>query len=185
MKKGIIVCLILVLIVFAGAPYAFFLSVHAAADHPFARADVFSDFTIASRTNIRLGNPEVLYNLDTHGGFHGDGDWLAVLQYGDDSLLRAIENSNEWKPLPLPAALKEVSGLLPSVSDEAKQDVPPEETMLSAEHGYYFFLNRRRGKENKNPKDESILLLHQYSYNFTLAVYDADSAALWIMEIDT
>lgn len=185
MKKAVKIILILALIGIACFPYVFILGIYAAADHPFARADVFSDFTIASRTNIRLGSPEILYNLDTHGGFHGDGDWLAVLRYQDDSLLRTIEGSKEWKPLPLPIALEGISGLLPSVSGEAENDSISKEALLSAEHGYYFFLDRWRGKENVNPKDENNMLLHRFSYNFTLAVYDEDSATLWIMETDT
>lgn len=184
MRKAIKIILILVLIGFACFPYVIVFGI-SAANHPFARADVFSDFIIESRTNIRLGSPETLYNLDTHGGFHGDGDWLAVLRYQDDSLLRAIEESNEWMPLPLPKALNGLSGLLPSVSGYAENDGISKKAMLSAEHGYYFFLDRSRGKENVNPKNESKMLLPQYSYNFTLAVYDADSAILWIMETDT
>lgn len=187
MKKELSKVLIGLLIglLLMGAILPFGLFIYAAAnDHPFARSDVFSDFSIQSRTNIRTGNPEVLYNLDTHGGFHGDGEWLAVLRYQDDSLLQEIEGNPEWNPLPLSDSLKDAEGYFPSLSDREKSGIPDIRSTLQAKRGAYFFLDRHRGSDNTNPKDEN-RWRNRYSVNFTLAVYDADKKVLVIMETDT
>ncbi len=184
MKKGEVIFIIVALVVIGSLPYLFFLYAFTETSKPFARTDVFSDFTILSRTDIRQGSPEVLYNWDTHGGFHGDGDWLAILRYQNDSLLRAMEESSEWKPLPLPKTLRNAPGCLPMFPDDAELDAADKQTLLSAEHGYWFFLDRHRSKDNTTPHDPS-KFRDRYSENFTLAVYDADSRLLYIMEMDT
>ena len=50
------------------------------------------------------------------------------------------------------------------------------------ENGYYNFYDR--ASKNKNNNDDS-KLFDRYSFNFSLAIYDADTDRLYYFEFDT
>ena len=183
MNKPVKAVLISLAVFIALFPYIFAFSLIAMSAGTNCRAEayVYSPFTVLSRTDIRRGEPEILCNLDTHGGFHGDGDWSAVLRYGSNDLLSALSGHPEWRPLPLSETL---SDALEIYASDMVEGIAFQGPMLSAKHGYYFFLDRQTAADNTAPKDES-KLLSRYSVNFTLAVYDADTSFLYILEADT
>jgi hypothetical protein len=59
---------------------------------------------------------------------------------------------------------------------ENNQDIP------EITNGYYYFYDRF--EDSSDPLNDSELL-ERSSYNFTLAIYDADSQILYYCEVDT
>ena len=107
------------------------------------------------------------YYENTHGGFHGDGETFVRIDLKDV----VFELSDEWKPLPLTEDLQKAVGRTGS-------DWFP----TSIRNGFYYFCDRH--SECTDPTDDSGLL-GRYSFNYTLAVYDADSGMLYYYECDT
>jgi len=109
---------------------------------------------------------------DSHGGFHGDGETLAVIA---TELTRP--QGQYWHSLPLTDNLKTLlsrSGL--EGMDVMAQTVP------GIEHGFYYF--RDRHSESQDPASDDGIL-DRYSYNLTLAVYDSGTGTLYVWLLDT
>lgn len=109
---------------------------------------------------------------DSHGGFHGDGETLAVIV---TELTRP--QGPYWHPLPLTDNLKTLlsrSGL--EGMDVMAQTVP------GIEQGFYYF--RDRHSESQDPASDDGIL-DRYSYNLTLAVYDSGTGTLYVWLLDT
>lgn len=112
-------------------------------------------------------------NIDTHGGFLGDGDAFVKVEYDAEAgreIQKKLSNDEDWGSLPLTDDLKRVAGC-------CRYEFP-----RSRENGYYYFYDRSR--ESENPKDASPVM-HRYSYNFTLGIYDSEENALYWFEFDT
>ncbi len=122
--------------------------------------------------NVIWGDP--LDAMDTHGGIHGDGSSLHVYHYTDSSMQPEMEESELWKPLPLPEG---ISNLLTNSSGDKCAEAIPEVT-----HGYYFFYDRH--SETLDPYDVSELWKRS-SINCTIAIYDADRDVMYIYDTDT
>lgn len=124
---------------------------------------------------------DVVEELDTHGGFHGDGSYYLILDCSENKK-EALELIKYWKKLPLSENLElimfggEREGITYgyNLSEEAK--------MPKVENGYYFFQDR--SSESTNSEDDSELL-NRYSFNFSIAVYDSDTDILYYFEFDT
>lgn len=109
---------------------------------------------------------------DSHGGFHGDGETLAVI-----ATELAQPQGPYWHPLPLTDNLKTLlsrSGL--EGMDVMAQTVP------EIEQGFYYFRDRHSQSQDTA---SDIGLLGRYSYNFTLAVYDSEAGILSLYLLDT
>ena len=119
----------------------------------------------------------VVEENDTHGGFHGDGTYLLVLDCSENKE-RALELVKEWKAFPLSENLKTVLyGNDTYISLLAEETKIPEIT-----NGYYYFYDRH--SESTDASDDTNLL-SRASYNFTLAIYDSDTDRLYYVEFDT
>ena len=118
----------------------------------------------------------VIHEEDSHGGFHGDGLYFAVLDCSEkiEDVQKLIA---DWREVPLPEDLHRVlygryiyefdpvgSGQFPVV-----------------ENGCYYFNNRH--SEAENSQDEKIFRLS--SCNFSLAVFNRDNNTLCLMCFDT
>lgn len=116
---------------------------------------------------------------DSHGGFHGDGDTFVVFQ------APGFQPGEDWQEFPLPENLSIAlwGGMVGDtqwgslLTDENGEPLMPE-----IDGGYYYF--RDRHSKSTNPEDPSELL-SRGSFNFTLAVYDADSETVYYFEKDT
>lgn len=109
---------------------------------------------------------------DSHGGFHGDGETLAVIA---TELTRP--QGQYWHSLPLTDNLKNLlsrSGL--EGMDVMAQTVP------GIEQGFYYF--RDRHSKSRDPASDDGIL-GRYSYNLTLAVYDSRTGTLYVWLLDT
>ena len=122
----------------------------------------------------------VVTESDSHGGFLGDGLYALVLDCGQNRD-RALETVEDWRSLPLSEPLRlmmyggEKNGVVYGYLGE-------ENLLPEIENGWYFFEDRH--SESTDPADDAPLL-DRYSFNFSLAVYDADTDILYYFELDT
>jgi len=127
----------------------------------------------------------VIYELDSHGGFHGDGTTIVEIQFADASFSEQIKDNEEWNALPLTENLTalvygiqtEELSVGPMIHREDNIPAVPE-----IENGYYYF--RDRHYESTDPKDDSGVL-GRGSYNFTIAILDTIMQRLYYLEFDT
>ena len=123
----------------------------------------------------------VVEELDTHGGFHGDGSYYLILDCSDNKE-KALELVKEWKELPLSENLElimyggERNGVTYSYELAKFAHIP------KIENGYYIFKDRT--SESKDSADDSELF-DRHSLNFSLAIYDCDTNKMYYIEFDT
>ncbi len=128
---------------------------------------------------------EVISESDSHGGFHGDGDTIVVIQFADTSFSTKVEENEEWNAMPL---TENLTALVYGVQTEGSSVGPMIHSgdgtpaIPEVENGYYYF--RDRHSQSTDPTDDSGVL-GRASYNFTMAIYDTDSKILYYMELDT
>jgi len=129
---------------------------------------------------------------DNHGGFHGDGELLYTAYYNagpaaelEEKLeVLAGKETSGWKKLPMTEVLQtaaygikeETRRVGPYVTLDGQQALP------EVKEGYYYFRDRHSQAEDE--RDDS-QLLQRHSFNFTLAVYDAENNVLYYYEGDT
>ncbi len=122
--------------------------------------------------NIEIDAKSVVSDDDTHGGFHGDGSRLIVVQYDDDTMEETISEADNWKKLPC--------------SDNLNTFIyQPYDSNLhipEISNGYYFFYDRHSDAQNHYSDED---LLNRASFNFTFALYDSDTKKLYICSYDT
>ena len=135
------------------------------------RPDGYWQRAISKGIGLDVRDSAVLYEMDTHGGFLGDGDTTIVLRM-NDSMTDVIADDSLWHELPLPKELK-----LGVFCDEEGNRLIGE-----IENGYYFFVDRHSEAEDIfDPSD----LNKRASWNYSFAVYDADESILYVYELDT
>lgn len=140
---------------------------------------------ISNVIGIDMSDGEIISESDSHGGFHGDGSTVIEIQLKDTSFSDQIKDNGDWNALPLTENLTalvygiqtEGSSVGPMIHSGDGAPVIPE-----VENGYYYFLDRH--SQSTDPKDDSGVL-GRASYNFTIAIYDADHQILYYMELDT
>ena len=123
----------------------------------------------------------VVDELDTHGGFLGDGSYYLILDCSQNRE-KALEKVAGWKKLPLSENLdlimyggnRDGVGYSYNLAEEA--GIP------KIENGYYFFEDRH--SESNNSEDDSELF-DRYSFNFSIAIYDSDTDKLYYFDFDT
>lgn len=146
-------------------------------------SNVLSEISKTTGVDVSVG--EVLSESDSHGGFHGDGDRVIEIQFTDNSFSDQIKDNEEWNAMPLTENLTalvyglhtETSTIGPMMHKGDNVPVVPE-----IEKGYYYF--RDRHVQSTNPKDDTNVL-SRASYNFTIAIFDADTNMLYYLEKDT
>lgn len=140
---------------------------------------------ISKAIGVDVSDGEVIRESDSHGGFHGDGSTVIEIQLTDTSISDKIKDNEDWNALPLTENLTalvygvqtEGSSVGPMIHSGDGAPVIPE-----VENGYYYFIDRH--SQSTDPKDDSGVL-GRGSYNFTIAIYDADCQTLYYMELDT
>ncbi len=135
---------------------------------------------IANELGIDVSSGSEASNLDSHGGFHGDGTTYIVLNFPDNKILEQIKESTQWKSFPLDETARalvygisdEESSVGPFLSDESGNPLVPE-----IQNGYYLLIDRHSDKETD--------ILKRASFNFTLGLYDTDTDTLYYCKLDT
>ena len=132
---------------------------------------------ISDSIGINVTNAAVLTAGESHGGFHGDGETMAKLILSEAAAANIEMNAASqpgWHDLPMPEELQQACALF---TDENGSAFVPD---ISG--GMYYFFDRH--SRSMDPYDPASL--HgRASYNFTLAVYDAEANMLYFMELDT
>ena len=140
---------------------------------------------ISESTEIPIPDSIRIDYEDTHGGFHGDGDTLAIVKFDGDTAsgVRAeISKQPHWKRLPLSESLEVMmyGGVINGIT--YTHEYAELLKMPRVDNGYWFFEDRQlESGLSKEGQD----LFPRASYNFTLAVYDADTDILYYLEVDT
>lgn len=141
---------------------------------------------ISKALSIDVTDGTVLYSEDSHGGFHGDGMSFTKIQFKSRVCLEEIENSADWSRLPLPEEMSVLlyGGKIAGLSYEPLRFGSTTAPCMSkaVENGYYYFSDRLA---RDNPKSEKENFLERGSYNFDLAIYDADTDIMYYIVFDT
>lgn len=140
---------------------------------------------LSKETNLDITRGDVISEADSHGGFHGDGTKIMVLQFMEPLPEEEMVENEKWYELPLPSELESVvygktegnhtSG--PYIGYQSVGIKIPEIT-----NGYYYFKDRY--PEAIDPYDYSEVL-GRGAFNFTILIYDRDTDLLYICEEDT
>ena len=141
---------------------------------------------ITNTVGIELTNAEYATRIDTHDGFHGDGNTIVTIPVPSESVLAQIQSNPAWHSLPLSENLTALvygikddnASVGPYITvDDSQTPAVPEIT-----NGYYFFLDRH--SQSTDPHDDTNVL-SRASFNLTIAIYDCDTEILYYLEFDT
>lgn len=119
-----------------------------------------------------LPTPRSGLYMNSHGGFHGDGDTFAELYFAPEdgkAVERLLEDSG-WLPLPATGLATSYIGDSPPCEICSMDGVGP--VLPDAKSGWWRFADTTPGDND-----------HIYNYVFWL--YDADAAALYYHEFDS
>lgn len=121
----------------------------------------------------------VVEELDTHGGFQGEGSHYLILDCSDNKET-ALEIVRNWKKLPLSKNLNHIMYGEEDINFEI--NLAEEAHIPKIENGYYIFKdNQLKGTDISNDS----ALLNRSSFNFEIAVYDCDTDKIYYFKIDT
>lgn len=116
-------------------------------------------------------------DIDTHGGFLGDGEYFAKIICPN---LKVSELSNNWKSLPIKSEINEIMNL--KMCDDKKCANPLERYEIpDIEEGYYYFIDRHSDAIDRY---DSFDLNNRSSYNFSLAIWD-NNKTIYYYKLDT
>ena len=124
----------------------------------------------------------VVEELDTHGGFQGEGSYYLALDCSENKE-KSHKIIKDWNKLPLSKNLNYImygevrDGLTYGYELAKKEAHIPE-----IKNGYYMFEDRH--PESKDSRDDTDLL-DRHSYNFSIAIYDCDTDIMYYFEYDT
>ncbi len=140
---------------------------------------------ISRALQVDVTRGTVISESDDHGGFHGDGQAFMKIQFSDSKCIDEIKKSPVWKTLPMTDTVSvlvyglesEDIRMEPMVKDQTGKPLLP-----NVKNGYYCFMDRFSQGEGKYDDTE---VMSRAAFNFTLAVYDADTSILYYVELDT
>ena len=135
---------------------------------------------IHEQTGLTLPQGELLESIEPHSGFHGDGEYFAAYRVADDAFTETLLQASGWQSLPLPQDLE----ILVYGSCESNSAIAPHLKTASIPkitEGYWYFSDRydQRSSEKSRP------ILTRSSYNFSIAIYDMETAILYFAALDT
>lgn len=137
---------------------------------------IFSDNNKYNK-HIKMNLPKdsiILIENDSHGGFHGDGEYYSEVQFTEDGIKEFIKSANEtrqWCSYPLPNEIENLLSFAESGGETKK--IP-----MDIKNGIYYFNDRSTGSSSNTGGVKN-------SYNFTIAILDSNTKKLYIYELDT
>lgn len=126
---------------------------------------------------VDVSDAVIMIGYDDHSGFQGDGTLYAVLEFSDDAMETAISAPGGWHALPLTDNLQTL--IYGTRTPEKAVGPFIGKTLPRVERGYWYFYDRQG--ETMDDGD----VLNRSSYNYTIAIYDADTDQLHYCEYDT
>lgn len=163
---------------------------------------LFMWWNISHRLNIFLPFIATVTYADRHGGFHGDGETICTMTFGETSgerLADRLEESGRWYSFPVPERLWELIYEIP-LADSFHATFAEAVGIGTPADGYWFFADRdtfgnygrkggpdlygmeavqrmeERGQERENG--------HFWPFNFDLAVYVPQARTLYFFAFD-
>lgn len=132
---------------------------------------------IEETLGVDVSDAVIVTGYDDHSGFHGDGTMYAVLEFSDDTFEKQISAPGGWHALPLTDNLQ----TLIYGTRTPKKAVGPfiGKILPRVEQGYWYFYDR----QGQTADDDNVL--NRSSYNYTIAIFDADTDQLHYCEYDT
>lgn len=129
--------------------------------------------------NVEINIPLLtkVESIDTHGGFHMDGEMLAKVRFNSRQAERVIEEikiNEHWRELPMMEKLQET--IIYNI--DKRMRIP------FVKNGYWFYIDRHTEADNKYDEYERYME-KRYSTNYSVAVFDIDSNVLYYYELDT
>lgn len=123
----------------------------------------------------------VVEELDTHGGFHGDGSYYLILDCANnkEEVLKIVK---DWKKLPLSENLNLIMYGGEKDGVTYGYELAEEAHIPKIENGYYIF--KDRSSESIDTTNDSELF-DRCSFNFSIAIYDCDAEKMYYFEFDT
>jgi len=118
--------------------------------------------------------------IETHGGFLGDGDTFIEMQFLNEDFEKRICETEGWKEIPLTENLEIVIHGISNEEREWEARIAGE--IPTIKKGYYYFVDRHYESVDKYDDSE---IFNRSSYNYTIAIYDADMMILYYCEEDT
>ena len=123
----------------------------------------------------------VIEELDTHGGFLGDGTYYLTLDCSKNQD-KINEIIGGWNKLPFTEGLNLIMyGGSKNETNYHSCLEPDKRTFPQIENGYYMVLDRNDGEIRNIVND----LGYHASRNFTIAVYDSDNKIMYYFEYDS
>ncbi|MBQ8391453.1 MAG: hypothetical protein IJX50_02775 [Clostridia bacterium] len=121
----------------------------------------------------------VVEELDTHGGFQGEGSHYLILDCSGNKQ-KALEIIEDWNKLPLTKNLNHIMYGEEDINYEI--NLAKEAHIPKIENGYYVFVDSQlEGKDNSDDSE----LFNRSSFNFEIAIYDCDTDRMYYFEYDT
>ncbi|MBR2744034.1 MAG: hypothetical protein IKE01_01885 [Clostridia bacterium] len=132
-------------------------------------------FMISSDLEIKIPLTAKISCVDSHGGFHMDGETKAEVYFNEkqaQKFVQKIKDNGYWNKLPMNETLQKYINR------------PPEEEMSIPiiNKGYWYLIDRNNMAANKHESDE---IFDRVSRNYTVAIYDTDSNKLYYFREDT
>lgn len=141
---------------------------------------ISTDEYIKNKINIDISSCKIIDEEDTHGGFHGDGEYF-VKANCKKSNSEILEQLSSWKSFPLSDYLQ------PIIYDNNKEIGRingPEinKKFPKIDDGFYYFVDRYRGGTVETDGKD---IFERASFNYTIAFYDKDLSMFYYYELDT
>lgn len=140
---------------------------------------------ISAITGLDVSAKATVTYTNNHGGFLGDGATAVTMTFFDDELEEQIRENERWKKLPMSVnvAVALYGGTASSGAEWSSvvKDLSDFE-MPEISNGYWFFRDRHTQKTDEYDDSD---IFSRASFNFVIAVYDADTNTLYYFKIDT
>ena len=126
---------------------------------------------VSQALDLSLPEGDIIVDIDTHGGFHGDGESCIVLAFAPENgeaLAEELAARSDWQALPLDELSTNVLDSICSLlEDDGLSYAIPEQ-------GWYWY-------QDRSPDGHS----REFPLNCTIAIYDPQSFQLAYFELDT
>ena len=143
---------------------------------------------------VDFSEGQVLKYINTHGGFHGDGECYIKISLTEDqikSVIKEVKINDMWRELPISDELNSIVQS-PGVVGGVNVKADFKESLSSPiETGYYYFNDRHVCSQQcqcgiTDKRDYTkVFGSGRASYNFTVAVFDIKTRTLYFYSLDT